>query len=112
MSTSGGFMMIQLCIRRIDIAVAGFSDAQAKIDVIKGHLQGFVEAAHLFEDLFSHDQTGRCDGAKRLNEARACKIAILVTLEVSMRMSCDTSYPEEDAGMLHGSECNQTISEM
>src|SRR5687768_4563717 len=98
-----GFLMLQLCIRSIDVAVAGFSHAQTEIDIVKGHWQRFVEAAHLLEDLFSHDKTGRCNGAIGLNEVGPAEIAILIALEISMRVSGDTTYAKDDASMLHGS---------
>src|SRR5262245_13012916 len=62
--------------RRVDDAVAGLADPQAQVDVVEGHAQALVEAAHLFEDRATDHHAGRGDGAAvpdEIGETRASR---------------------------------------
>lgn len=69
-------MMIKLCIGRPHIAIPCLANANAKVDIVKSHLEIlFIQTADFLEDIFSYDQTGSRYSAKGLNKLRTPKIA-------------------------------------
>ena len=96
-----GFAMGQFRVGDEEVLKAGSPHAQAEIDIVEVHGEGFVETADGFEDFPAHQQTGTRDGQIIRNRAETVGIAEGVALGVLEGVGGERAAADDHSRMLH-----------
>ncbi|KVF74416.1 hypothetical protein WS75_16255 [Burkholderia sp. FL-7-2-10-S1-D7] len=92
--------MAKVCIRHVNISVAGLTQPETQVNIVIGHFKIFIEATDLPIAFCTHDEAGRGNSCNFVRELGAPKISEFVSADTMMHVPCDCRACKYNTAML------------
>src|SRR5436305_9487198 len=93
--------MQQPDVSDVDVAQSKLSQAQAEIDIVERHREGFVEASRLLEDALLHEQDCGSQGGGLTSYGVPRPKASLRRIDALLDMARGAAKPDSDTRVLN-----------